>query len=140
MAERRTGAWDEVVQLTHGGSHIRVSFTGLVVRGPEEVEPLLAGVQALWGRPGRLPLLVDGRRVPWTSKPVRDRLSQRLAEVVRATAVVVESPLSRMLMSAFMVLNRHGMEIRLFGTEAAALAWLEVRRDAVGQRSEPPTG
>jgi hypothetical protein len=73
----------------------------------------------------RLPFLMDIRRVRSLSLEARAYFAGvESAQVFRATALLVSSPLSRAIGNFFLGLNRAQMPTRLFTSEDEALAWL----------------
>jgi hypothetical protein len=74
------------------------------------------------------PLLVDMSRVKSIDRAARVRYSSPTnAGVVSAVALVVGTPLSRMIGNFFLGLNRAPGPMKLFGTRRDAAAWLAAR-------------
>ena len=72
-----------------------------------------------------LPFLMDIRRVKSLSREARAYFAgAESAEVFRATALLVSSPLSRAVGNFFLGLNRPQMPTRLFTNDEDAMAWL----------------
>jgi hypothetical protein len=69
------------------------------------------------------PLLVDMRDVGQQARPARLEFARRY-DVVSAVALVVGSPLSRMMGNLFMSMNKPLTPTRLFDKEAPAVEWL----------------
>jgi hypothetical protein len=77
------------------------------------------------GKP--LPFLMDIRLVRSLSRDARAYFaSAEAAQVFRATALLVSSPLSRAIGNFFLGLNRAQMPTRLFTSESEALVWLRL--------------
>jgi hypothetical protein len=73
----------------------------------------------------RVPLLVDLRPVKSLDREARALYSgEQTGSVVCAAAMLIESPLSRAIGNIFMGLNKPAFPLRLFTSEAEALAWL----------------
>lgn len=72
------------------------------------------------GRP--YALLVDIRQAGSIERAARQKFAQPSGET--AVALIVESPLSRMMANFFMGLNRPPFPVRVFSDEPSALAWL----------------
>jgi hypothetical protein len=86
-------------------------------------EQIVVQRKMLDGKP--LPFLMDIRRVRSLSRESRAYFAgAESAEVFRATALLVASPLSRAIGNFFLGLNRAQMPTRLFTSEDEALAWL----------------
>ena len=90
------------------------------------LEDATAAIQALAEITGgrRSPLLVDLHDSGTVSRPARVELARR-NDVVTAVALVVGTPLSRMVGNFFLSVNRPAYPIRLFADETSALAWLQ---------------
>ena len=96
--------WTVAVRVTHDHA---IAVT-------REVERLAAG------RP--VPLLVDMGVTKGLDRDSRTRFQQ--AANVKAIALLVGSPVSRVVANLFIGLNRPAHPIRLFTAESEALAWL----------------
>ena len=72
----------------------------------------------------RSPLLVDTRDSRAVTRSARRELASR-DDLVSAVAVIVGSPLSRVMGEFFLSVNRPRFPMRLFGDETSAVAWLE---------------
>jgi hypothetical protein len=72
------------------------------------------------------PLLVDSRSIRSITKEARDLFSikNRTSNVI-AFAILINSPLSRVVGNFFMGLNKPSVPARLFHTEKEALKWLK---------------
>lgn len=92
-----------------------------------ELEDAQDAVLATWRVAGerRLPVLVDSRRVRHQSRAAREYfMSEEVSRRVSAVAIVVDSPVSRVIGSFFMRLGRHRIPTQLFTDDEAARAWL----------------
>jgi hypothetical protein len=63
-------------------------------------------------------------RVKSIAREARDYDAREAARVAPAVALIVGSPLSRMIGNFFLGLNRTAVPIRLFTSEPAARSWL----------------
>jgi hypothetical protein len=81
-----------------------------------------AMAQVTGGR--RSPLLVDMRHTGPQDRATRAEWARR-SDLQSAVALVVDSPLSRMMGNLFISANRPTTPTRLFNDEASALAWLQ---------------
>jgi hypothetical protein len=73
----------------------------------------------------KVPVLVDVRRVKSVSREAREHYSgDAVALFTSALAILIESPLSKMLGNFFMGFNKARFPRRLFTDEAEALSWL----------------
>jgi hypothetical protein len=86
----------------------------------------LAAVDAMTQLTGgrRSPLLVDMRDTGPQDRAARSEFARR-DDVVSAVALVVDTPLSRMLGNFFLTVNKPLYPTRLFDDDASALAWLQ---------------
>lgn len=72
------------------------------------------------------PLLVDSRAIKSISKEARDFFSMNNRESnVVAFAIIIDSPLSKIIGNFFMGLNKPRVPARLFTRETEALEWLK---------------
>lgn len=69
------------------------------------------------------PMLVDARQAGPIDKEARIEISSR-GDRVSAVAIIVGTPLSRMMGALIMNMSRLPMPMRLFGDEQSAIAWL----------------
>lgn len=72
----------------------------------------------------RSPLLVDTRHGGQQDRPARMEVVRRV-DMVSAVALLVSTPLSRMMGNFFVTVNKPVAPTRLFDDEASALAWLQ---------------
>ena len=91
---------------------------------PDAVANSLAVTSLYTGK--KFPLIVDARDVKSISKDARRHFSihNRDTKVI-AFAIMVKSPLSRVIGNFFMGINKPSVPARLFDDEAQALAWLK---------------
>lgn len=74
----------------------------------------------------KFPLLVDTRKVSYVSKEARDHFSIGDRDtVVNSFALVINSPLSRIIGNFFMGLNKPSVPMKLFNSEQEAVKWLK---------------
>lgn len=74
----------------------------------------------------KFPLLIDARHIKSISKEARDNFSIRNREtMINSFAVIIESPLSRIIGNFFMGLNKPSVPAKLFNNEQDAIAWLK---------------
>ncbi|HYG52664.1 MAG TPA: STAS/SEC14 domain-containing protein [Flavobacteriales bacterium] len=74
----------------------------------------------------KYPLLIDARSVKSVSKEARDHFSLRGRDsVVNSFAIIISSPLSRIIGNFFMGLNKPTVPMRLFDNEKDAIKWLK---------------
>ena len=90
------------------------------------LEDATAAIEAMTELTGgrRSPLLVDMRDTGPQTRPARLELARR-DDLVSAVALIVGTPLSRMLGNFFLGVNRPSYPTRLFDNEASAVAWLQ---------------
>jgi hypothetical protein len=93
---------------------------------PIGLEDAVAASEAMARLTGgrRRPLLVNGRESGPLDRPARTELASR-GDLVSAVALVVGTPLSRMMGNFFLNVSRPEYPTRLFDDEASALAWLQ---------------
>ena len=74
----------------------------------------------------RYPLLIDSRNIKSMSKEARDYFSvQNRVTSINSFAVVIDSPLSRIIGNFFMGLNKPSVPAKLFTNEEEAIRWLK---------------
>lgn len=74
----------------------------------------------------KYPLLIDARGIKSITKEAREYFSVNDRETkVTAMAILIESPLSKIIGNFYMLLNRPKMDSKLFLDEASALKWLK---------------
>jgi hypothetical protein len=83
---------------------------------------LEAMAQLTGGR--RSPLLVDMRDTGAQDRATRAEWTRR-SDLSSAVGLIVGTPLSRMVGNIFLRMNKPQFPVRLFDTEAPALAWLQ---------------
>jgi hypothetical protein len=83
---------------------------------------LEAMAQLTGGR--RSPLLVDMRDTGPQDRPTRAEWTRR-SDLSSAVALIVGTPLSRIVGNLFISANRPQFPVRLFDNEASAVAWLQ---------------
>lgn len=72
------------------------------------------------------PLLIDARGIRSMSKEARDLFSlNNRSSFVNSFAILIESPLSRIIGNFFMGLNKPRVPVKLFNSEQEALLWLK---------------
>jgi hypothetical protein len=79
----------------------------------------------------RMPLLVDLRRVRTMNRDARAYFSGPATECWSATALLIDSPLTRAIANFFMGINRPRVPTRMFGTEGEAFLWLRSQQLAM---------
>lgn len=72
----------------------------------------------------RSPLLVDVHDTGPQDRPARTEFARR-GDLVSAVALIVATPLSRMVGNFFLTVSKPMAPTRLFDDEASALAWLQ---------------
>jgi len=73
-----------------------------------------------------VPVLVDGRGVRSATRESRlFWASDEVSATISAMAILVGSPVSRMIASFFIRLVRPGFRLRIFSDEAAAVRWIK---------------
>lgn len=74
----------------------------------------------------RHPLLIDARRMRSISRDARQYFaSDEVSKLSLAFAMIVDTPLSRILANFYMGLNKPQLPSRLFASEAEAVEWLQ---------------
>ncbi len=74
----------------------------------------------------KYPLLVDARNIKSISKEARDHFSVQNRDThVTAFAILIHSPLSRIIGNFFMGLNKPSVPAKLFTNEKEAIDWLK---------------
>jgi len=76
----------------------------------------------------KFPLLVDSRNIKSMTREARAHFSTNGRETkISSMAIMVKSPLSRVIGNFFMGLNKPQVPARLFDNEAEAIEWLKER-------------
>lgn len=74
----------------------------------------------------KFPLLIDTRNVKYISKEARDHFSIKDRDtVLNGFALLIGSPLSRIIGNFFMGLNKPTVPMKLFTSEREAIKWLK---------------
>jgi hypothetical protein len=89
------------------------------------LEDATAALQAMakLTRGQRSPLLVDMHDTGPLDRPTRAELTRR-SDLQAAVALIVGTPLTRMMANFFLSVNRPAFPTRMFDDEASAVAWL----------------
>lgn len=106
---------------------VRVSCTPGAVHGLEEAKENLEAIPT--ERHKRRPVLVDIRHVAAVNQEARDLYRNPEANDIIALALLIESPLSRVIGNIFVGLSKMHVPVRLFTSEAPAVEWLKGLRD-----------
>ena len=104
---------DGIVQMTWA-SHVTINLE-------DAAEAISAMTELTGGR--RSPLSVDLHDSGQPSRPARLEFTHR-EDLVSAVALVVGTPLSRIMGNFYLGVSRPPYPVRLFDDEASALAWL----------------
>jgi len=90
------------------------------------VEDAVAAIEAMTQLTGgrRSPLLVDTRTIGPQDRSARTEFVRR-GDLVSAVALIVGTPLSRMMGNFFLSVSKPMAPTRLFDDEASALVWLQ---------------
>jgi len=74
-----------------------------------------------------MPVFCDLRKVKSVDRQARKYLaSEEVSKLTKASAILVSSPVSRLLGSFFIGLNKPPYPVKLFTSEEEAIKWLEV--------------
>lgn len=111
-------SWDEANAVA------RTDWLPGAVCGIEEARAVDAEIRAL-GR-GKVLSLVDLRQVASIDRPAREFFMDGNPNY-RAVALIAASASTRMLANFFMGLKRGAIPVKMFTSEAAAVAWLQVQ-------------
>lgn len=121
----------ESTEFTHPKFRMWLRPDGIVhlVWGPRvtmALEDAIAAIDAMTKLTGgrRFPLLVDRHDTGPQDRPARMEFVRR-GDLVSAVALVVATPLSRMMGNFFLTVSKPMAPTRLFDDEASALAWLQ---------------
>jgi hypothetical protein len=90
------------------------------------LEDAIAATEAMAQLTGgrRSPLLVDSHDIGPQDRPARTEFARR-GDLVSAVALIVGTPLSRLMANFFLTVSKPVAPTRLFDDEASALAWLQ---------------
>ncbi len=90
---------------------------------PDAQEALVATQRVFGGKRG--PVLVDSRGLKYQTKAAREHfVGEEAEQVSSAVALLVGSPVSRMIGNFFLGKQSHRSPTRLFTAEPEAIAWL----------------
>jgi hypothetical protein len=92
-----------------------------------ELEDARDAVDATWKIAGerRLPVLVDTRGIRAQSRAARQYfMSEEVGRKVSAVAILIDSPVSRVIGSFFLRVGHHHVPTQVFSDEGSARAWL----------------
>lgn len=98
----------------------------------ETLEQAKASVAAIWqvAEAQRRPLLLDMRPVKAQRREVRDYYaSQEAAQAYKAVAILVDSPISKVIGNVFLGIGKLPVPTKLFSNDQEALVWLQAFRD-----------
>jgi hypothetical protein len=74
----------------------------------------------------KFPLLIDSRNIRSISKEARDFFAIREREsFVNSFAIIIQSPISKVIGNFFIGLNKPTVPVRLFNNEESAVKWLK---------------
>jgi len=122
---------NESTEITHAKFRMWLRPDGIVqlVWGPGVamgLEDAIAAIDAMTKLTGgrRSPLLVDVHDTGPQDRPARVEFVRR-GDLVSAVALIVATPLSRMMGNFFLNVSKPMAPTRLFDEEASAVAWLQ---------------
>lgn len=107
--------WDEENRVVH------LEWLPASVCDLEQARGAISTVRAL--RPEPVPLLVDMRNITKLDRDAREEFT-RDQSVVRSMALVVGSPVTRMMANFVMGMRRFVIPLKMFDDEVTALRWL----------------
>ncbi len=87
-----------------------------------DAKQVIAGIIQV-GKGKRYPLLVDMRNVKSIDRTARQELAAFTG--VASVAILVDSPVSRVVSNFFTAFNKAAVPLRLFSSEAEATEWLK---------------
>jgi hypothetical protein len=128
MGDHRGGGWMNAdnqcyeVSWDEASAVARTDWLPGAVCGIEEARAVDAEIRAL-GK-GRVLSLVDLRQVESIDRPAREFFMDRNPNY-RAVALIAASASTRMLANFFMGLKRGVIPVKMFTSEADAVAWLQ---------------
>ena len=121
---------DDAGVITHPKFRIWLRPDGIVhlvwvQRVSMNLDDAIAAIEAMTQLTGgrRSPLLVDTQETGPQDRPARTEFARR-GDLVSAVALIVGTPLSRMMGNFFLSVSRPMAPTRLFDAEAPAVAWL----------------
>lgn len=72
------------------------------------------------------PILIDSNKVKYITREARSHFSTKNRQsVINSMAIIVKSPISRVIGNFFMGLNKPNIPAKLFENESSAVAWLQ---------------
>ncbi len=118
--------WDEEIQIVFGECLD-------MIHSEEAAKENIDAYERVRDRLGKekTRVLVDMRAIKSISRDAREYYAnERTASIQRATALVIKSPLSRVIANFFMGLNRPLTPTRMFTDVDEAIEWLQSFSDA----------
>ncbi len=118
--------WDEDNQIVFGECLD-------TIHSEEKAKENIDAYERVRNRVGKekIRVLVDMRAIKGVSRDAREYYAnERTASIQRATALVIKSPLSRVIANFFMGLNRPLTPTRMFTDVDEAIEWLQSFSDA----------
>ncbi len=122
---------DESGVITHPKFRMWLRPDGIVhlvwvPRAATDLKDALAATEAMTQLAGvrRSPLLVDTHDAGPQDRPARTEFARR-SDLVSAVALIVGSPVSRLMGNFFISVSKPVAPTRLFEDEASAIAWLQ---------------
>ncbi|MGV3631594.1 MAG: STAS/SEC14 domain-containing protein [Bacteroidota bacterium] len=93
--------------------------------GVKEARENSAAVNSLSVNGDKFPLLIDARGIKSMTREARNQFSVRGRETSTTSfAIIIDSPLSRVIGNFFMGINKPAVPTRLFENEEEAIKWL----------------
>lgn len=112
------------VSTNESGMALVVYKADALVTGVEALENLKATAEVSGGV--HSPVFIDIRSVSSIDREARQLFaSDQAGQIQSATALLVDSPISRVFGNFFIGLNRPPWPVRMFSDESEAMAWLE---------------
>ena len=122
---------DESAEIVHPKFRMWVSPDGIVhlvwnqgvAMGLEEAVAATTAMTELTGGT-QAPLLVDTRGLATQERSARQEFVKR-GDLVAAVALIVDTPVSRLMSNFFLSVSKPVVTTRLFDDETSAIAWLQ---------------
>ena len=102
---------------------VQMTWVTKAAGGLEDATAAISAMNELTGG-RRSPLLVDLHDSGQQTRPARLEFTRR-DDLVSAVALIIGTPLSRIMGNFFLSVNKPPYPVRLFDNEASGLAWLQ---------------
>lgn len=116
------------IWLGEDGILRQVVYPNVEITIDDVKEYLAVAVELSKGK--KIPVLVDTRKIKFIDRKAREYITKEGVNVALSLALLIDSPLSRMIGNFFLGINRPSYPVKLFTSETKALEWLKGFHDS----------